>query len=78
MITVEDLMAICGMIKRIPLLDYVGPLNAAMTEFHISETIDREAAFIAQIVHESGGFRYVRELASGEAYENRVVSQLGV
>ena len=31
--------------------------------------------FLAQIGHESGQLRYVRELASGEAYENR--SDLG-
>lgn len=31
----------------------------------------REAAFIAQIAHESGSLRYVEEIASGEAYEGR-------
>ena len=29
------------------------------------------AAFLAQIAHESGSLRYVRELATGSAYENR-------
>jgi putative chitinase len=29
------------------------------------------AAFLAQVLHESGGLRYTRELASGEAYEGR-------
>lgn len=29
------------------------------------------AAFIAQITHESGSLRYVREIASGEDYEGR-------
>lgn len=47
-----------------------GPLVAAMSEFEIN-TPTREAAFIAQIAHESGSFRYVRELASGAAYEGR-------
>lgn len=34
-------------------------------------TLDRLAAFLAQIGHESGGLRYVREIASGQAYEGR-------
>jgi len=46
------------------------PLNAAMAEFGIS-TPARQAAFIAQVAHESGQLRYVRELASGAAYEGR-------
>jgi putative chitinase len=31
----------------------------------------RQAAFLAQIAHESGSLRYVEEIASGEAYEGR-------
>lgn len=50
---------------------YLDPLNAAMEEFEIN-TPKREAAFIAQLSHESGQFRYVREIASGAAYEGRV------
>lgn len=46
------------------------PLNDAMTEFDIN-TPARQAAFIAQTGHESGQLRYVRELASGAAYEGR-------
>lgn len=41
-----------------------------MKEYEIVGRL-REAAFIAQIIHESGSFRYVKELASGEAYEGR-------
>ncbi|MFC4518620.1 glycoside hydrolase family 19 protein [Cupriavidus pinatubonensis] len=37
------------------------PLNEAMAEFHI-DTAQRQAAFIAQIAHESGQLRYTREL----------------
>ena len=50
---------------------YLDALNAAMSEFGISENGLREAAFLAQIAHESGELRYVEELASGEAYEAR-------
>ncbi|WP_371767477.1 glycoside hydrolase family 19 protein [Massilia sp.] len=49
---------------------FCAPLNIAMGEFEIN-TPARQAAFIAQIAHESGQFRYVRELASGAAYEGR-------
>lgn len=52
--------------KRIPL--FAKPLNDAMAEFDIN-TAKRQSAFIAQIAHESGELRYVRELASGEAYD---------
>lgn len=31
----------------------------------------RVAHFMAQVAHESGGFRYMEEIASGEAYEGR-------
>lgn len=45
-------------------------LEKWMPHFGISGK-QREAAFIAQIIHESGSFRYVKELASGQAYEGR-------
>lgn len=46
-------------------------LNAAMDEYNI-DTPARQSAFLAQIAHESGSLRYVREIASGSAYEGRV------
>lgn len=49
---------------------FCSPLNSAMAEFNIT-TPSRKAAFVAQIAHESGQLRYVRELASGAAYEGR-------
>lgn len=45
-------------------------LVTAAAEFDIS-TAERVAAWLAQLAHESGQLRYVRELASGEAYEGR-------
>lgn len=45
-------------------------LNAAMLEFGIN-TPARQASFLAQLAHESGQLLYVRELASGAAYEGR-------
>jgi len=47
---------------------WVTPLNQAMAEFGI-DTPRRIAAFLAQIAHESGQLNYVREIASGAAYD---------
>lgn len=49
---------------------FVSPLSGAMLEYEI-KTARRQAAFLAQIAHESGSLRYVEEIASGEAYEGR-------
>lgn len=49
---------------------FLAPLNAAMAEFDII-TLARQASFIAQVGHESGQLRYVREIANGSAYEGR-------
>jgi putative chitinase len=49
---------------------YLQPLINAMSEFSIN-TPNRMACFIAQVAHETDGFLYMRELASGTAYEFR-------
>lgn len=67
--TIEDLLRIMpysGARAQI----FLEPLNLAMDEYDIS-TPARQAAFLAQIAHESGSLRYVREIASGKAYEGR-------
>lgn len=68
--TLDDLRAICPHAKPERLAAVLVPLNLAMDEYEIN-TPQRQAAFIAQVAHESGSFRYVREIASGEAYEGR-------
>ncbi len=45
-------------------------LNRAMAEAGIDSPA-RKSAFIAQLAHESGGFKYNEEIASGRAYEGR-------
>lgn len=66
-ITIEQLNTIMPLAKaRTPL--YLDFLNAAMTEFDINTTA-RQAAFLAEIAHESGELRYTRELARGAAYD---------
>lgn len=49
---------------------YLPHLNDTMRTFEINTPL-RIAHFLAQLGHESGSLRYVRELASGKAYEGR-------
>ena len=69
MITYEQLRAIMPHAPQ-GLQRFVGPLNIAMDEFQIDTPV-RQAAFLAQLAHESGSFRYMEELADGSAYEGR-------
>ena len=46
-------------------------INSAMDKYSIDKKL-RQSHFIAQILHESGALRYTEEIASGEAYENRL------
>lgn len=65
MFSADQLAAIC---PRCPDPGTVSAaLNNAMTEFGVTD----HAMFVAQLAHESGEFRYVREIASGLAYEGR-------
>lgn len=50
---------------------YIDPLNLTLEKFEIN-TPARVAAFIAQIAHESGSFRYTEEIATGDQYEGRL------
>jgi putative chitinase len=45
--------------------------NVHFPAFRIMDTPLRLAHFMAQLTHESGGFRYMEEIASGQAYEGR-------
>lgn len=49
---------------------FAQPLAEAMQEHGIN-TPKRQAAFVAQIAHESEEFRFTRELGSGQEYEGR-------
>ncbi|WP_338678903.1 glycoside hydrolase family 19 protein [Janthinobacterium sp. TB1-E2] len=68
-ITLEQLLSIMPL-ARLRAAAFLAPLNAAMVEFGIT-TPARQASFLSQVGHESGQLRYVRELASGQAYEGR-------
>lgn len=45
--------------------------NVHLRTYGILDTPLRLAHFMAQLAHESGGFRYMEEIASGAAYEGR-------
>ncbi|MEG0889506.1 MAG: hypothetical protein RSH25_13660 [Bacteroides sp.] len=49
---------------------FLAYLNGTMETFEINTPL-RQVHFLAQLAHESGSLRYVRELASGKAYEGR-------
>ena len=70
MITAQQLLAIMPSATPARVANFIGPLNDTMGEFAIT-TQARQAAFLAQLAHESGSLRYVREIASGSAYDNR-------
>ena len=70
MVTTEQLKRICPTAPKN--VDVFTPyLNEYMAKYDITTPL-RISAFLAQLAHESGCFRYVRELASGKAYEGRV------
>lgn len=70
LITKEQLKKIVPFISQNALETFVPHLNALLPKYNIN-TPQRIAAFIAQVAHESGSFKYVREIASGKAYEGR-------
>ncbi len=45
--------------------------NRWFADYGILDSALRLAHFLAQLIHESGSFRYMEEIASGEAYEGK-------
>lgn len=67
LVSMAQAAAVFGQEPRQSQLD---DLNACLERFKIN-TPTRIRHFLAQVGHESGGLRWMSELASGEAYENR-------
>lgn len=56
--------------QREPTSTQIADLNSCLERFQINTT-PRIQHFMAQLGHESGGLRWMQELASGNAYEGR-------
>jgi putative chitinase len=69
-ITLEQLRKIMPNLSEKKAAEMLPHLNSAMAEAGIN-TPKRQAAFLAQLAHESGELRYFEEIASGAAYEGR-------
>ncbi|RYD71885.1 MAG: peptidoglycan-binding protein, partial [Verrucomicrobiaceae bacterium] len=69
--TISQLRKIAPNLSLVKAVVLVPKLNSAMRKYGIVGKL-REAAFIAQLCHESGEFRYSEEIASGERYEGRL------
>lgn len=70
MLTIEQLKAIMPNLPKDKADLYLPYLNSAMSEAQINTTL-RQAAFLAQLAHESTELKYFEEIASGAAYEGR-------
>lgn len=66
----RSLKRVCPSLSKAQARSLARDLGQAMRDFDIT-TPRRAAAFIAQVAHESGEFRYREEIASGAAYEGR-------
>lgn len=60
MVTLEQLLTAVPAAAKLRTAQFVGPLNSAMAEFGIDTPI-RQAAFLAQVFHESGNLSAVDE-----------------
>ncbi|MBZ4333436.1 glycoside hydrolase family 19 protein [Corallococcus sp. AS-1-12] len=69
-LTLEQLRSFLPRLPKARAQEVLPHLNDAMSEAGIN-TPRRQAAFLAQLAHESAEFRYFEELASGRAYERR-------
>jgi putative chitinase len=69
-VSVKELRSIMPHLSAARGKEVLQQLNKAMAEAKIN-TPKRQAAFLAQLAHESAEFRFFEELASGAAYEGR-------
>lgn len=76
-ITAETLQKVYKEAPEERINKFIEPLNVAMGRYSIN-TPQRIRMFLAQIGHESARLRYVKEIASGEAYDTgRKAANLG-
>jgi putative chitinase len=68
LVTQAQLHAVMTHLAMAKLVQYIGPLNAAMSEFQINDRL-RICAFLGQIALESGELAWFHEFASGMEYD---------
>jgi predicted chitinase len=66
LVSPEELRKIVPTLSAQRAIEVSGPLSLAMIEAEVTTPL-RKAAFLAQLAHESGGFRYAREFGN-ESY----------
>lgn len=71
MVTADQLARISHDRKPEKFAHFVEPLALCFDRYAINTPL-RVAHFIAQVMHESGGFRYQEEIADGSQYEGRL------
>ena len=77
MITAQQLKAICPTATMSNINRGLKPLTDTPVRFNANTPL-RIAHFIAQVAHESGAFQYLKEIASGAAYDTgRLAARLG-
>lgn len=69
--TPETLLA-CMPFAASKVATYAPALTQAMVEYDINSSLKRQAAFLAEVCHESGSLKYTAELADGHDYEGRM------
>ena len=70
MVSIEELSQVMPNAKSATLMAYLPHLQSALEEYAIN-TYLREAMFLAQIAHESGEFRWMREIWGPTAAQKR-------
>jgi predicted chitinase len=70
MLTLNQLKTIAPLSKANDAFNYIPHFNTYMPLSGI-DSVPRKAAFLAQLLHESGSLRFQEEIASGKAYEGR-------
>lgn len=67
-----DLLTLLKIVPQVNTINQflIDGINNTFEKYKIN-TVLRQCHFLAQVLHESCGFKYTKELASGEAYEFR-------
>ena len=69
-LTEEQLKKIMPYATDANIKKYLTPINDTLKKYEINTPL-RVAHFLAQLAHESGSLKYIREIADGTAYEGR-------